>query len=246
MDFKDATSIIIDNFEGGYYHPNMLVDGRVKDSRYGSSGETMFGIDRKNGGAINTTPAGIQFWKLIDGAGASRNWSWNYKGGELAPKLKDYVAEMMEPIFNNWLNTYLSPQAKKLVESDDRLMFHFAYATWNGQGWFKKFAQDINEAVSKGLTNTDDLVSVAMRSRTEEGLYKGKPPVSLIVQTGNKMKDLFLSYADKFKKHGAGKIIKSFVNKPISFIKRNPIPVALTITLITLSVIYFKTQTKRK
>jgi hypothetical protein len=42
-------NIIIEKLEGGYYHPDMLTDGRIKDGRYGGSGETMFGIDRKTG-----------------------------------------------------------------------------------------------------------------------------------------------------------------------------------------------------
>ena len=45
--------MIIDKLEGGYYHPDMLEDGRIKDSRYSASGETMMGIDRKAGGKIH-------------------------------------------------------------------------------------------------------------------------------------------------------------------------------------------------
>jgi hypothetical protein len=47
--FDKITSLVIDKLEGGYYHPNMLIDGRVKDIRYSGSGETMFGIDRLKG-----------------------------------------------------------------------------------------------------------------------------------------------------------------------------------------------------
>jgi hypothetical protein len=245
MTFKDVTEIIIDNFEGGYYHPNMLIDGRVKDGRYGSSGETMFGIDRKNGGAINTTAAGREFWSIRDNAGANKKWSWNYKGGDLAPKLKDLTAKMMEPLYESWGNRYLSPEAKKLADKDDRLKLHFSYALWNGEGWFKKFASDINDAVAKGVKDTDQLVNVSIASRTAEGLKKGSSPNSLIVQTGNKMKALFLSYADKFNKYGASGIFKSFLYAPIAFVKRNPIPVALTVALIGLTTTYFIIKSKK-
>jgi hypothetical protein len=74
--------------------------------------------------------------------------------------------------------------------SDGRLLFHFIYATWNGSGWFQKFAKDINAAVAQGITNTDALLKVAMHSRTKEGLTKGSAPNSLIAQGGNKIEKI--------------------------------------------------------
>ena len=47
-------------------------------------------------------------------------------------------------IFQN-MNNYLSPEARKIVESNPNLMFHFVYGTWNGPGWFRKFAMKIND-----------------------------------------------------------------------------------------------------
>ena len=167
--YSDNVSLVIDNLEGGYYHPNMLKDGRVKDSRYGTSGETMFGIDRRQGGSINDTVAGKQFWALIDNAGAKDKWKWNYMGGDLAQQLKDLAAKMMKPQYDSLANTHLTPQAKALVNSDPRLLFNFIYATWNGSGWFQKFAKKINEAVDKGVTKISDLESIAMKSRKESG-----------------------------------------------------------------------------
>ena len=87
--YTDTVALIINNLEGGYYHPNMLQDGRVTDQRYASSGETMFGIDRKNAPpVVQATPEWAQFWGLIDGADAKDNWTWNYMGGDLAPQLE--------------------------------------------------------------------------------------------------------------------------------------------------------------
>lgn len=179
-DFSQIVTQVIDKMEGGYYHPQMLADGRVKDSRYGSSGETMFGIDRKAGGAINTTPAGQKFWGMIDDAGAAGSWSWNYKGGNLNGPLKDLAAQVMYPVFIQYSNSYLSPEAQAIVQSDPRLLFHFGYAAWNGPGWFKKFAAPINAAVASGNTNPAALVQIAVDSRLTTGN-------SLITQGGNKI-----------------------------------------------------------
>lgn len=185
--FTKMAMLVIDKLEGGYYHPDMLKDGRVKDARYANSGETMFGIDRKAGGKINNTAAGIAFWKIIDAANARKLWKWNFKGGNLAPELKKYAAGIILPEYERLSKTYLSAKAKVIVDSDSRLLFHFIYATWNGSGWFKKFATDMNKAVDGGTTNTDKLTTVALNSRTKEGLKPGSPPNSLVSQGGNKI-----------------------------------------------------------
>ena len=71
---------------------------------------------------------------------------------------------------------------KSLVKT--KLTFNFIYATWNGGGWFQKFARDINDAVEDGITNPDDLIKVAIKSRRESGN-------SLIAKSGNIMSKLF-------------------------------------------------------
>jgi len=185
--FDKMTSLVIDKLEGGYYHPDMLKDGRIKDSRYANSGETMFGIDRKAGGSINTTSAGKDFWGTIDTAGASKNWKWNYKGGALGDSLKLKAANVMYPEYEKNSKNYLTPEAKTIVDSDNRLLFHFIYGTWNGPGWFRKFAQDINKSVASGVKSPDELTNVAIASRTKEGLRPGSTPNSLIAQGGNKI-----------------------------------------------------------
>ncbi len=193
--FGKLVGIVIDNFEGGYYHPNMLRDGRVNDSRYSSSGETMFGIDRKTGGTLNTSPAGQKFWSLIDEAGAADEWQWNYFGGDLQPQLKELVGQMMEPHYMSLLSQRLSPAEIKIVNSDPRLIMHFVYASWNGAGWFKKFANDVKEAIQAGITDLNQLAAITIKSRVEEGLQKGKAPNSLIAQGGKKMQELYTRLA---------------------------------------------------
>lgn len=186
--FIAITKIVIDKLEGGYYHPNMLKDGRVKDPKglfsagpgRVASGETMFGIDRVNGGSINTTPAGTAFWRKIDASGAANTWAYNYRGGSLMEELKILAAKVMYPEYLNDSKKYLSTEAQSIVNSDNRLIFHFSYASWNGPGWFKRFAKPINEAVAKGTKNPNDLLEIALKSR----IQSGNP---LIETTGNKI-----------------------------------------------------------
>ena len=189
--FKDIVSKVIDNLEGGYFHPNMLKDGRIKDARYLNSGETMFGIDRLKGGSINNTSAGKRFWLIIDTANADKNWKWGYKGGQLEPELKALAAEMIEPLYNNLSKNYLSSKSFEIVNKNAALLFHFVYATYNGSGWFKKFAQDISHAIASGITDPIQLSKIAIHSRTKEGLTTGSKPNSLIAQSGNKIAAMF-------------------------------------------------------
>jgi hypothetical protein len=177
-DFQDSVNKVIDNFEGGYYHPDMMRDGRA--SGMGDSGETMMGMDRKHGAIFAKTPAGIKFWELIDNANARKNWKYNYMGGPLESELRTLVAEQIKPEFEKLCNTYLSSEAREIVKNSPELTFHFIYATWNGSGWFQKFARQINDAVSKGTKDPKELAKIAIDSRKESGN-------SLIAKSGNIM-----------------------------------------------------------
>lgn len=213
--FKSVTKLVIDKLEGGYFHPNMRTANPKKFGAYHRSGETMFGLDRHAGhGLYYSTPrksddvlrnlkhieSGVytyksleakEFWTTIDTANAKNNWQWLYRGGGLEDKLKDLTAEIMLPTYERNATNYLDAKAKEIVEKDNRLLFHFIYASWNGSGWFKKFASDMNKAVSSGITEADKLSQVALDSRLKEGLRKGSLPNSLIAQGGNKIAKIF-------------------------------------------------------
>jgi len=182
-DFDGIVAQVIDKLEGGYYHPDMLEDGRVKDSRYGASGETMMGIDRKAGGSINTTPEGIEFWNIIDSADARTNWKWGYRGGHLEDQLRDLAGKMIKRSYDSFATRYLSPKALEIVNNDPKLLFNFVYSAWNGPGWFQKFAKKVNDAVESGITDPEELAKVAVRARLESGN-------SLIAQGGEKIDNL--------------------------------------------------------
>ena len=182
-DFDGIVAKVIDKLEGGYYHPDMLQDGRVRDARYGNSGETMMGIDRKAGGDINTTPEGIEFWKLIDDANARTEWRWGYRGGALESQLRKLAGKMIKRYYDKYASRYLSSKALTIVNENPKLLFNFVYAVWNGPGWFKNFAEDINTAVDNGITDPEELAKIELKDRLNSGN-------SLIAQGGKKIADL--------------------------------------------------------
>lgn len=191
--YKRIVSFVIDNLEGGYYHPDMLKDGRIKDARYGNSGETMFGIDRLRGGSLNTSKAGKEFWAIIDNADARTKWKWNYKGGLLAPKLKELVAEIMYPQYDKLANRYMSAKTKEIVNKDPRLLFNFVYATWNGSGWFQRFATALSKEVEKGNNDVENLVDFVINLRKESNS-------SLVRQGGRKIEKIINNVPSSLKK----------------------------------------------
>ena len=185
--YASIVATVIDKLEGGYYHPQMLKDGRIKDSRYGSSGETMMGIDRKAGGSINDTPAGKQFWGLIDQQNASTTWEWGYRGGALESQLRDLAGQIIYPTYVSNTKAYMTARAKAATEADGRLLFNFTYACWNGPGWFKKWAADLEKVLAGGVTDKTQIVIQTVGYRVKEGLKTGSSPNSLIAQGGRKI-----------------------------------------------------------
>lgn len=177
MDKLSLTNAIIDNIEGGYFHPDMKAYLRNGD-RLGDSGETMFGIDRRAGAPQFTTKTAdaVAFWNLVDQYYGAHHSDTGYYGdkadGRRVPaavgaQLRRYVAEMIEDAFDDW-NSYLSEGARRIVENDPRLMLQFWYAVWNGPGNFQKFANVVNAAYSNGERSALafwNLIQAARRSR---------------------------------------------------------------------------------
>ena len=168
--------VIIDKFEGGYWNNDTTKPKSQKcvkhpdDPMYDNSGETMFGIDRRAGN-WDSNPKGREFFELIDNEKENyenieefcQTWRWNYNGGSLQSELKSRAGDLMLTVYENNKNAF-TPEALEEVESNKRLLFHFAYACWNGSGVFQSFAEDINNAVESGLSG-DELVDVAIESR---------------------------------------------------------------------------------
>jgi hypothetical protein len=182
VEFTTLTKKIIGELEGGYYHPDMRNRLKGDWSKYGASGETMFGIDRLKGGSINTSAAGREFWRLIDSANAKNTWDWNYKGGQLGERLQVLAAQMMKPQFDTYMKSYLTPEAQKIIYSNEALTFNFVYATWNGPGWFERFAKQFNNDVKKNLS-VGELIRKVLEYRRDSG-------ERIIVDTGKKMESM--------------------------------------------------------
>lgn len=170
---------IIDNIEGGYYHPDMkskLIGGE----NLGISGETMFGIDRTNGAPQFTTKTtdAVNFWNVVDANFSTHHGDTSYyndkaDGRKKTPaavgnQLRGYVRNMILDAYRAWSSNYLSPGAKEIVENDPRLFMQFLYAVWNGPGNFQKFANVVNAAYSNGERSAQafyNLVGAARRAK---------------------------------------------------------------------------------
>jgi uncharacterized protein (DUF2147 family) len=169
-EFNKATKSVIDSLEGAYVNPSQLTNKRERRA-FSKSGETMFGIDRKTGGKLNTSDAGRKFWELID-ADKKKNpekWVRYYDGGEIKGQLQDLASQIMEPEFERLFKVHFSPKEQQIIKSDPRLFFHFAYATWNGPGWFRKFANSIKREIRQGNTDTNSLFNIAIDDRKDAG-----------------------------------------------------------------------------
>jgi peptidoglycan hydrolase-like protein with peptidoglycan-binding domain len=184
-DWQGMVNLVIDKLEGGYFHPDMLQDGRVRDSRYGSSGETMFGLDRRAGNTESTS-GGREFWAYIDSLNARSNWKWNYMAKdnpEVGVKLRQLAANYIKPQYAQNMKTYLSPEAAAIVNNYAPLTFNFIYATWNGPKWFERFAKPLNQSVASGNTDPKSLNDLVNQVRAGSGnslISQGAPKVASV------------------------------------------------------------------
>lgn len=224
--FYELVQIIITEVEGGYYHPDMLKDGRIKDTRYGSSGETMFGIDRLNGVEYNKMPEGQEFWGIIDKAGARSKWSHNYMGGEYEGKLRTLTAAMIQKEFNRLLSIYIKDEnVRALVLSNAALTFNFIYATYNGMGHFNNMSKLLIDNYNNKITDMNTLIQnqINFRLNHKDSLIRGSgETIKKIIDKNGFTAKSFLGQ-DKYDvkqevdKAGAEFINKTFnaaINKP--------------------------------
>jgi len=166
------TKKVIDEFEGGYWNPKC---GHTTKGM-GISTETMFGLDRKNGN-IESTSEGKEFFRIIDNEktklGAKKfcnTWKHYYRGGNLEDPLKNLAAKIMRHQYDNNSKNYFSPELRKRVEANDRLLMHFSYGSWNGPGYFQKFAKSLEAGIKSGKSD-EELVKQAISDRKSTNLY---------------------------------------------------------------------------
>jgi len=175
--FRQVTDKIIEKLEGGYYNPAWH-----NKSGMGKSGETLFGLDRKHGGTLNTSSEGREFWKLVDQNKNKEVWRYNYMPtGSLNEKLRNLVSSILGKSYNEFSKRYLKPESQKMVESDPRLKFHFAYATWNGPGFFQKFANRLNQRIeNQRILDPTKLFKMSMQDRRDTVIASSAPKIEKI------------------------------------------------------------------
>jgi hypothetical protein len=176
------TKKVIDKLEGGYWNPKC----GHPSSGMGKSTETMFGLDRYNGN-IESTSEGRQFFGLIDQEKKKlgktefcKKWKWLYRGGDKEETLKNLAARIMKNSFDrNMKNFVKDPEAKKRILGNKNLLLHMSYASWNGPGFFQKFAKSIENGVKQGMTNKE-LVDLAISDRSRTKLANKNKTEALI------------------------------------------------------------------
>jgi hypothetical protein len=179
MTADQLITYVIQNIEGGYYHPDMKSKLRGGEN-LGISGETMYGLDRANGAgsAVTNSDAGRKFWKLIDDNYGSHHGDTSYYGdmadGRKVPasvgaQLQEYTRTIIKSMFNDYAGRYLSPGAKSVIMSNPALQLQFLYACWNGPGHFQTFANLVNAAYANGTTAADALYQLVNDARRKKG-----------------------------------------------------------------------------
>ncbi|NBU82569.1 MAG: hypothetical protein EBS55_13075, partial [Flavobacteriaceae bacterium] len=202
FDFMEVTKKVIANFEGGYWNGTTPKNestsklGICKNHPKGSMGastETMFGLDRYNGN-IESSPEGKEFFKIIDdekqklGMDAfCKKWKWLYRGGENEEKLKELAAKKMKNSFDRNMSNFVKDQeVKDKIMKNKGLLVHMTYACWNGPGFFKKFANELTDAVKQGKSDSE-LIDVAINSRANTKLLN-KDKVAAAIRNPDGMK----------------------------------------------------------
>lgn len=202
VDFESVGQFVIDNLEGGYYHPDMLTTGVIKDQRYASSGETMFGLDRLAGKGMAESSAGKVFWDEIDknsgwsppSLGKKPKWGWNHMAKELGSDLRIKALNVIKPYFEQYMKNYFPKELQDVIKNSKKLMIHFIYSVWNGPWWFQEFANDIKNYVAKNPNFTEaDLAQVALDSRNNNRPNLSAAANSLMQQGGKTFQKIFAS-----------------------------------------------------
>lgn len=159
--FKTIADNIIQYIEGGYFHPDMAADGRMKfrteeiRKTYLKSGETLYGIDRKTFNPNEAYKVSkqaedldfIKFWELVDQYKLRqiiRRWN-SFPDLDKDKILRGLLYKFQNRWYTFLLNRYLTNEAKQLVKDYPGLKLQMIYSSWNGSGFFQKFGRIINQ-----------------------------------------------------------------------------------------------------
>lgn len=173
---KRFTDIVIDNFEGGYYHPDMKQYLKGGENM-GNSGETMYGVDFVAGGSLGQSLFAQEVHNFFaphvaqvsDNSSAWKIYNDKANGKKVAPKeygerWRPMVAQMMLDLFKQYFG-YLNAGAQQMVLNDPALFLQFWYAVWNGKTRFQKFAEVMNAAYDNGERNPQNINILILNER---------------------------------------------------------------------------------
>jgi hypothetical protein len=206
---EELTSMMFEFVEGGYYHPVHAYTKFSAGDRatYGSSGETMWGLDRY-AGQTEKSDAGKAIWAELDkltgyGSYAATSRStptkkWDMKKyplkaggwthcyvppGKSAKKI--YAAAVDYAIGNYRTSLKANFKGKSeiidLINSDNRMTFAWLRATWNGPGHFQKYANNFKKVYAQiGKDNIEKLIVSDLNFRYSTGVSLIKGDASVI------------------------------------------------------------------
>ena len=197
--FITITKEVIRLLEGGYFHPDMFIDGRLSNQYYpiyAKSGETLFGLDRYaghnlyynekrlgtdvrddlqyiyNGSYTFKNSESAEFWGYLDQVNARKLWKWNYKGGDRQERLTYLASAIIYDEFKKLSSVYFTAPAFAIVMKSPELVFNFSYSVWNGAGFFKYYAARLNDAVKAGTSDPKSLSELIINTRINGPYYK--------------------------------------------------------------------------
>ena len=99
----------------------------------------------------------------------------------------DLATSIMEKRFNSYMSNFVKdPKTKEKIMKSKNLLTHMSYATWNGSGFFKKFADRLDKGIKRGAKDKE-LVDIAIQSRAETGLYN-KDKIAKAIANPDSMK----------------------------------------------------------
>jgi hypothetical protein len=104
-------------------------------------------------------------------------------GGPYESQLRNLAAEMIKGDYITNVNNYLSPESQQIVNSSAKLTFDFIYASYNGSGWFRRFANEMNNSVANGTTDPEELSRRMIASRKSSSN-------NLIAKSGRKIEQI--------------------------------------------------------
>jgi hypothetical protein len=93
----------------------------------------------------------------------------------LQKNLQKYITSQYTQFSKSYFGSH---PVGKLVENDGRLKFMYYRATWNGVGYFQKYANNLKKVYDSGVTDIEKLICADLTYRYNTKSAQFKPGVS--------------------------------------------------------------------